>query len=257
MSIKGFSQLDLKGTYSIAAICKDGVVLAADSRGAFLRADTSIAYFDSIQKVFTVRNCLLSIVGLIAFGDKFVSYYVDEFEKTLKSDISPDSCITLFLVYLSQFPEIKNAVSRINILSAGYKDEHPIICFIVTKTGLGKCAVDSGIAIQDRKINFGKGTKYDEEYCISHSCKQVSKIIEKEILNYAKNENKTSSIGGKISIVCILKNKNINWIKNKPTKQRWKTKNEFISDYNSGKIKVTFFSADAREYLKQNLSLNN
>src|SRR5437870_1301326 len=69
----GSAQIKFKGTYSIGAICKDGVVLAADSRGAFLRDGTSVAYFDDIQKVFIVKNCLLSIVGLIALGDRFVS----------------------------------------------------------------------------------------------------------------------------------------------------------------------------------------
>lgn len=185
-TLKAFTQLNLKGTYSIAAICKDGVLLASDSRGAFLRADTSIAYFDSIQKVFIVRNCLLSIVGLIALGDRFVSDYVKEFEKTIKRDISPDSCIILFISYLSQFPQIKSDVSGLNILSAGYKNGNQTICYVVTKTGMGGCAVDSGIALQSRKINFGKGTKYDEKYCLRHSCKEVSDIIEKAILDYAK-----------------------------------------------------------------------
>jgi 20S proteasome alpha/beta subunit len=250
-------QLNLKGTYSIAAICKDGVVLSADSRGAFLRADTSIAYFDSIQKVFVVRNCLLSVVGLIALGDRFVTDYVTEFEKTLNKDISPDSCIISFMTYLSQFPKIKDDLSGLNILTAGYKNGQPAICYIVAKTGSGQCAIDSGIALQDKKINFGKGTIYDEKYCLNHTCKEVSNVIEKAILDYAKKENKTSSIGGKVSIVSILKNKKIVWVKNMPIRQRWKTTKEFISDYNSGKVKVTFVSSDARGYLKRNLNLTN
>lgn len=247
------SQINLKGTYSIAAICKDGVVLASDSRGAFLRADTSIAYFDSIQKVFIVKNCLLSIVGLIAIGDRFVSDYIDEFEKTLPNKITPDSCIIFFLKYLSKFPNIKNDIASLNILSAGYKDGIPMICYVITKTGNGQCAVDSGIAIQDKKINFGKGTKYDEQYCLSHSCKEVAKVIEKAILEYATNENKIFTIGGKISIASILKTEEKIWIKNKPIQARWKKISEFIEDCYNGKVEITYISVEAKEYLKKNL----
>lgn len=59
--------LSVKGSFLIAAICKDGIVLASDSRGNIFdrsdRDETPIAYFDANQKIFPVGRHAIADTG--------------------------------------------------------------------------------------------------------------------------------------------------------------------------------------------------
>jgi len=245
----GSAQITFKGSYTIAAICKDGIVIGSDSRGSFLRDGKSIATFDYIQKTFIVKNCVISFIGLIALGDKFVSNYIKEFEPSVQITTPPDECLKLFISFLAKYPDIKGDLQDLDIISAGYKDGRPTICFASIKLNTGKCAQDTGIALQSKKIVFGKGTKYDEAYCKKHSCKQVADIIEKAILDFAIKENRKDVIGGKIMAIRITK-KDIQFIKNKPSSPRWVTLQQFLKDYRDNKIKVKLLTKDADNFIR-------
>ncbi len=72
----------IKGTLIIATITKEGIVLAADSRGVMFDEGVKFAYIDSIPKIFNLNQFTIAIAGYTAFGDKFLHQIIYDFSKT-------------------------------------------------------------------------------------------------------------------------------------------------------------------------------
>ena len=60
---KSQTQLINHGSYSIAVVCKDGIIVGVDSRASFTKkSDTfkleknPLAYYDSVNKIFCFRK---------------------------------------------------------------------------------------------------------------------------------------------------------------------------------------------------------
>jgi len=82
--ITSYSQTNIKGSYFIAAICKDGIVIGADTRGAVLDSlSRPYGYFDSVQKVFALKSTILAEAGYISLHQRFFADYIQEFKKKI------------------------------------------------------------------------------------------------------------------------------------------------------------------------------
>jgi hypothetical protein len=243
------SKIEYGGTYFISAICKDGIVVGMDTRGVFLKGDIVLAHFDSVQKVFVVRNCLMSVAGLIAIGDRFISSFIDEFETTLPNEITPNELLIQFHnFFLSRYPHFKKDFERLRCVSYGYVGDTPVICALDVK----KCVSDSGIATGDELSNFGPGKEYDKIFCKGHSSDEVANLIEESIKQYAIVNNKTEKVGGDIMLIKITPDK-ISWIKNSPKKKNWNTTWDLIKEYKKGNVPITFVSESYKaKFMKDN-----
>ncbi len=147
--LKCKAQLLFKGSYSIAAICRDGIVIAADTRGTSYYQENGIkekeplAYYDTIQKVFIIKKYALSVTDNIIVGDKFLSYYINQFSTSLPVDINMQSFIKLFYHFIEKnYPGRAKEVLRLQIFWCSYENNKPEICAI--NNGHYKCIVDSG-----------------------------------------------------------------------------------------------------------------
>src|SRR5438045_8673685 len=67
--------LRIKGSFVIAAICRDGIIVASDSRGTF--KDSSgrrLAYYDVNQKIFPFGDNLVADTGYASLNDQHTSF---------------------------------------------------------------------------------------------------------------------------------------------------------------------------------------
>ena len=76
-----FSQI--KGTMVIDAICTDGNLIIADSRGCIVDSEKKpIEYFDSLPKINLLINQFpVAFAGSATLGDKFYIEIIDDFNK--------------------------------------------------------------------------------------------------------------------------------------------------------------------------------
>jgi 20S proteasome alpha/beta subunit len=245
-------QISLGGTYYIGATCKDGIAIGMDTRGVFLDGNNVNGYFDSVQKVFIVKGVVVCIAGLIAIGNKFISFIVDEFEKTLPDEVNPGHLLERFSDFFSKtYPNHLDQYRELKVTSYGYFDNKPMTCAL----DLGVCYNVPVVATGDPHSDFGEGKKYDSKFCMERSCDEVALVIEQAIINYALQNNKKEKVGGDIMLVKVTPNGDASWIKNEPQKRNWNTLNDFIEEYKRGNVPITFVSIDFEERFKQNPSI--
>src|SRR6266498_67446 len=208
------SQLLSKGSYSIAAICRDGIVIAADTRGASYYQENGIkekeplAYYDTIQKVFIVKKYALSVTGNIIIRDKFLSYYINQFNTSLPDDTNMQSFIKLFYHFIEKnYPACAKEFLRLQIFWCGYENNKPEICAI--NNGHYKCIVDLG------SIQTDSASDFSDYYSRKLTCKEAATLIESSIYRYAQKNSLTHETGGPIMILKITPENKIVWLKNK------------------------------------------
>jgi len=72
---KQLQPVRIKGSFVIAAICKDGIIVASDSRGTLKnREGRRIAYYDANQKIFPIGDKLIADTGYASLNDAKVSF---------------------------------------------------------------------------------------------------------------------------------------------------------------------------------------
>jgi hypothetical protein len=65
----------VKGSFVIAAICKDGIIVASDSRGMLKdRRGRRLAYYDTNQKIFPIGDKLIADTGYASLNDPDISF---------------------------------------------------------------------------------------------------------------------------------------------------------------------------------------
>ena len=63
------------GTYIIGCICKNGIVIGADSRTSWLdNSGNVVAYDDMTKKVFTFNNIVFTRAGSSSFADANLTF---------------------------------------------------------------------------------------------------------------------------------------------------------------------------------------
>src|SRR4051812_31941946 len=77
------SRGDIKGTVIIAVIGKDGIVIAADSRGAIAGNSEQdiLGYMDSLPKFILINGFPLAFAGSATAGEKSITALADSFNR--------------------------------------------------------------------------------------------------------------------------------------------------------------------------------
>src|SRR5262249_42058890 len=79
----------VKGSFVIAAICRDGIIVASDSRGMLKdRRGRRIGYYDINQKIYPMRDNLIADTGYASLNDPKISFLSALMSRFAKSDSS-------------------------------------------------------------------------------------------------------------------------------------------------------------------------
>lgn len=227
------------GSFVVGAICKDGIILASDSRGnIFDKSDNrqkALAYFDSIQKIFPIGSNAIAETGQGLILNVFFSAIVDNFLKQ-HADRPVDQLLPAFIHYcqLTLPPEGVAEVKKQILFSAGFINDSPVICYFNEKQqgGAFGCIQRNGF-VESAPTLLGV---YEKKLSLL-SAKGTAALIRRAIQEYAKEGDRWETIGGPISILGITKS-GVRWIDGEPPKQRWTSIQDFIREYRQGTLRL-------------------
>ena len=61
---------EIKGTYIMATICQDGIIVGADSRSVFYNnSNQIIAYYEKAPKLFQYNNIIVGMAGIYSLQE--------------------------------------------------------------------------------------------------------------------------------------------------------------------------------------------
>jgi hypothetical protein len=172
-------RLGVRGSFVSAVICRDGVVMASDSRAVvFSRGDkarTPIAYFDTQQKIFPIGLNAIGETGQGSILNIFVSALIGDFMRRVPASVNldVDQLLPAFLKYSESRlpPEALAEVREQTLFSAGRIGTSPAICYF--REGEPRstfaCVKDSGLIQSAPTLLSGR-----EEALAAQPCQRVA-----------------------------------------------------------------------------------
>ncbi len=234
------------GSFCIIAVCKDGIVLGCDSRGAFVKdarighakdSGNVLAFHDNVQKIKVLNNFLIGATGTNIARGRYIFSYLDEFRQSGDTSKNVLTGIRSLYTFLQQrYPFLVPVFTQeMSVMLGGYNGETPVAARInrdgTLSTATGKGWFSSG----------GPKTMKYFNYTVNASCEAIAKMIKKEIEMYPLNEKQDKYlVGGPTMVVKISKGNKITWLYNRPTKQNPNTMQQFYEQYKKGEIKMMF-----------------
>lgn len=239
------------GSYSLAAVCKDGIVIAADSRGVIFDDETNgnrtyYAFFDSVQKIFVLKNTVVCVTRLLSIQNVFISGFIAEAKRDLPDSLNPyDAIIRLREAVFNKSPKFFESFYDLNIFSAGYVDSEAVMCGKQNRSI--ECFKGAMVFSNDSLTQFSPYGKYSPDFCIERSCEEIGKLMMQEIIHYSQAID-SITVGGPIYVLKITKEKGIQWLGAYPPQNQFTHTDElFLEHFNLGEKRLKFFSDESKK----------
>lgn len=242
-----------RGTIIVALICKDGILIASDSRASFTNgkgdSEKVFAYFDNHQKNFTIGNFKIAVSGAATLNKRSMDDIVKKFNKSHQPDSNLENTFKTFHSFLNTKMDVSDSTifAECHFFMAGYEKQEPVILMIGEKEYRKETRVS---------YSFYLGSDFSR-YCkvplgIEFCCNTIAPVLESDILKYAKDKN-DYKIGGPIHIIQIKPDNTFNEIKSfKPVKFR--TIKKQVRAILNKKLKVEYVYPDSEAMLKSALT---
>lgn len=239
------TNIGVKGSFMIAAIGKDGIIVATETRGNIFdkrdKKETPIGYYDGVQKEFVIGKTVLANTGKGVIGNAFFAAIIKDFTDKLIQYPSVDNFFNMFSEYCKKYvpKELNGQVLSNLMLVAGFQNEKPIICYY-QKSEEG-CIENEGYIESDTTI-------FKEKYSKNHTCDRLARLAEKAIKKYSNQNDNWKTIGGEVCIIKITNENGPVWVKKVDFKE-WKYTDELIKDYYEGKLEINLIEPFKKENL--------
>ncbi|MFL9483802.1 hypothetical protein ACI6Q2_13575 [Chitinophagaceae bacterium LWZ2-11] len=255
-TITTFSQIqnpNTRGTIIVSVICKDGIVMCADSRSSFTNQCqdglTVTAYFDSVRKICTLGNYLIGVAGFSGLKGELWENLIDGYNKKYKSDSTLLKTFMNFKSYVSKKLNVSDhAIFNSVFFMAGYENGSPL-CLVIDSNG-----VKSVNKFPYRFYSDSSFGKYYNAHPLdpSHTI-DVANFLEQRFFEFYKTKQ-AEMVGGP---VMALEINNKNKIKELKTFKPLKFKNVIELDKSilSGKTNLIFTSPVFKEDLMKGLKI--
>jgi 20S proteasome alpha/beta subunit len=236
----GYCQV--RGTIIVAAICSDGIVIAADSRAILGTPNDPIAYFDNYQKIYKLEGYQIAVGGLYIFGDESIENIIAELnlQNPIKKDIK--TTIDSLINYLSI-----NFGNKINFETNQYIGG-------TYNNGIPEIISCSKILVP--MIYDGKGVITNDprmspfiRYNAKMTSRQFAERIPLAIQSFVHAYNLTNKIGGPISIVQITPDNSFHYLQNDFTLSQFKNFSAFMKDVKEDRIHLNYVG----KYMKEDV----
>lgn len=228
--------LGVRGSFMIAAVGKDGIIVATDTRGCIFDKEdpnkTPVAYFDGTQKQFIIGHSVLANTGNATLGNLFFTAFIANFTQNTKKCPEVDNFFITFFKYCQNLlnEELLSQLLSNSMLVAGYQNNKPTICYY-DNDSIG-CIENFGFIESDL-------SSFSKNYNQKLNCDSIAILAERAIQEYAMTKEHWKTIGGEISIIKIPKNLPPVWVK-KSKFNDWIYTYELIDDYKKGHFKLNF-----------------
>jgi len=223
------NNVGVKGSFVIAAICQDGIIVATESRANIYDKSKAeqipLAFFDTIQKVFPIDRFAIAETGQGVIGNVFFSTVIRDFSSSVIIS-KPQNLLSIFLDYSKQtmpaeiFAELQNQI----LFSAGYDDGEPYIGYF-NKNQQPAIGLVNGSGLIESDKTIVTETDFSEILC-----EIAADMLIEAIDKYAEIDDRWKTIGGPISVLKITE-ESTDWIRNEPEFQRWDFVPQMIEEY--------------------------
>jgi len=237
----------IKGSFVIAAICKDGIIVASDSRGTLKdQHGRRIAYYDINQKIFPVGDKLIADTGYASLNDpkiSFLSALMAHFAASANSRVDVDLLPESYFDYASRVLPASGAASAglQTLFFGGFKDGHPMLCMYQGESNRQtKCRVSGYLSSPSQTI-FGL------ESVGSLSFVQAAQVMRRTIDDYAAAVQ-PGSVGGPVVIRTITK-ANSQWLETPPQWPNWESFLDLAADYKNDRLPFHLMPGVAKSQL--------
>lgn len=237
----------IKGSFVIAAICKDGIIVASDSRGTLKdQHGRRIAYYDINQKIFPVGDKLIADTGYASLNDpkiSFLSALMTHFATSPNSRVAVDLLPQSYFDYASRVLPASGAASAglQTLFFGGFKDGHPMLCMYQGESNhQTKCRASGYLSSPNQTIsgldNVG-----------SLSFVQAAQVMRRTIDDYAAAVQ-PGSVGGPVVIRTITKATS-QWLETPPQWPSWESFLDLAEDYKNDRLPFHLMPGVAKSQL--------
>jgi len=224
----------VKGSFVIAVICKDGIIVASDSRGTLKnREGRRIAYYDLDQKIFPIGNKLIADTGYASLNDpklSFLSALMSRFAKSPLSHVEVDQLPAAYFNYAnSVLPPAGAESARLQtLIFAGFKKNRPIVCMYRGESSrTTKCRSSGYLSSPGQQIVGLKKAG-------SLSFQDAAHFMQQTIDDYA-TAVQPGSVGGPIVLRTIARSGS-RWFEKPPRWPDWETFTDLAKDYKADRV---------------------
>ena len=226
--------LRIKGSYVIAAVCRDGIIVASDSRGVVKdRQGRRLAYYDINQKIFPVGNSLIADTGYASLNDpniSFLSALMLRFARSRGSAGHIDDLPDSYFRYVDDTLPIAGAKSAKiqTLVFAGFQGATPKLCIYKGESSHNvECQSSGYLSSPNEKI-----TAFEQ--IASLSFQEAARVMQKTIDDYAA-AIQPGSVGGPVVIRTMTPSRS-RWLSKTPAWPNWSSFADLAKDYNAGRL---------------------
>jgi len=226
--------LRIKGSFVIAAICKDGIIVASDSRGTLKnREGRRIAYYDINQKIFPIGDKVIADTGYASLNDakvSFLSALMSRFSQSPLSYVDVEQLPNSYFKYASIILPAAGAESAKlqTLVFAGYEKARPTLCIYEGESGRGiKCRNSGYLSSPHQQIfEFGNVS--------SLSFGDAAQIMKQTIDDYAAAVQ-PGLVGGPV-VMRTITTSSSKWFDTPPNWPNWQAFTDLAEDYKNNRI---------------------
>lgn len=239
----------IKGSFVIAAICRDGIIVASDSRATLKdKHGRRIAYYDNNQKIFPVGNSLIAGTGYASLNDpkiSFLSSLMSGFASNPLSRADVDQLANAYFKYANLVLLSAGAESAKvqTLVFAGYEKGRPMLCLYQGEASRATTCRSEGYVSSPRQPIVGL------EKASSLSFREAAKILQKTIEDY-ESAVQPGSVGGPVVVRTITRSHS-QWFSNHPDWPTWNSFADLASDYKAGRISFRLMPGIEKRELNQ------
>jgi hypothetical protein len=250
--VNGKAPFVSSGSFAIAAVCKGGILIGADSRGTIRDSlGKELAYYDGVQKVFPIGRAALAYTGQETIQNLYFGAIVHAFARSVSDDIPLQDIIPKFLAYAdSVLPEqALELVKHQLLIVAGFSEGRAMACYYnAAQTDGPKMGCGLGLVSSDRTVLDKR-----KKQLRSMDAQALEELIREAIPRYAEDK-KAKDIGGPIYIRAITE-RGARWLGDAPTPTLWTYLHEFAASYWAGEVKLHILPGATRDELEATIRL--
>ena len=224
----------IKGSFVIAAVCKDGIIVASDSRGTLKNSlGRRIAYYDVNQKIFPIGNSVIADTGYASLNDpkvSFLSALMSDFASSPRSRTRLEHLPRSYFTYVNATLPADGADSAKvqTLMFAGYDRGKPILCIYKGESSRKMACRSSGYFASPSITIVGlKGVG-------SLSFGQAARVMQQAINDYAASIS-PGPVGGPV-VVRVLTPSRSEWWGSHPHWPNWSSFDDLARDYQASRV---------------------
>ncbi len=237
----------------VTAIGSDGIVMVSDSRIGMTLDNTSVVgYYDNQQKIDVVGKYVIGVAGMECYSGIFMPGICRQFIKDKIPCNSPMELAQKFANFiLDTIVHRKENLTETTFIAVGYTNFPKL--YVIEKNR-GTDYTQKGWFCNN-KDRGGNVLELETNICFKntgmYTCEQLSKIAEQAIIDFSKRNNLEDKIGGPITVIKLDKQSKITIVKNDLLSETYFTECDFLSDFLSNKINVTYVQPQFKNDLLQ------